>query len=100
MHVVELHSRGKGWHPDSSGAHGDEASDSGFGKIQAADSADMHRMGKKQQFRVCTAGTRFSPPSLTSPVAQLPRRVHLKLLSGCDDGLRFYPNVSGCHSIS
>jgi hypothetical protein len=56
MHAVELHSRGKGWHPDSSGAHGDEASDSGFGKIQAADSADMRRMGKKQQFRVCTGG--------------------------------------------
>lgn len=52
MHTIELHSRGKGWQADSPGTHGD---DSGFGKIQAADSADMHRMGKKQQFRVCTA---------------------------------------------
>ena len=60
MHTVELHSRGKGWQADSLGAHGDDTSDSGFGKIQAADSADMRRMGKKQQFRVCK--TRELPP--------------------------------------
>jgi hypothetical protein len=55
MHTIELHSRSKGWQTDSPGAHGNDASDSGFGKIEAADSADMRRMGKKQQFRVCTA---------------------------------------------
>jgi hypothetical protein len=55
MHAIELHSRGKGWRPDSPANPGDESSDAGFGQIQAADSADMRRMGKKQQFRVCTA---------------------------------------------
>ena len=55
MHAIELHSRCKGWQPDSPSTHGDESSASGLGKIQAADSADMRRMGKKQQFRVCTA---------------------------------------------
>jgi hypothetical protein len=61
MHAIELHSIGKGWHPDSPGAHGDEASDSGFGKLQAADTADMRRMGKKQQFRVCTDDEMSAP---------------------------------------
>lgn len=57
MHAIELHSRGKGWQPDSPDAHGDGTSDSDFGKITAADSADMRRMGKKQEFRVCITET-------------------------------------------
>lgn len=52
MQATELHSRGKGWTPESPGSHGDDVSDSEFGKMQAADSADMRRMGKKQEFRV------------------------------------------------
>lgn len=53
MESIELHSRGKGWTPQSPSSDGDNISDTAFGKIQAADSADMRRMGKKQQFRVC-----------------------------------------------
>lgn len=53
MEAIELHSRGKGWTPRSPSSDGDNISDSEFGKIQAADSADMRRMGKKQEFRVC-----------------------------------------------
>jgi len=52
MQAIELHSRGKGWTTQSPSIHGDDVSDSEFGKIQAADSADMRRMGKKQEFRV------------------------------------------------
>jgi hypothetical protein len=78
MHAIELHSRGKGWQPDSPSPHGDESSDSGLGKIQAADSADMRRMGKQQQFRVCTAVTTHPLISvLTKLIAQLPCRIHL-----------------------
>ena len=53
METIELHSRGKGWTPQSPSSDGDNISDTAFGKIQAADSADMRRMGKKQEFRVC-----------------------------------------------
>lgn len=52
MQAIELHSRGKGWTAQSPSGDGDNISDSEFGKIQAADSADMRRMGKKQEFRV------------------------------------------------
>jgi hypothetical protein len=54
METIELHSRGKGWTPQSPSSDGDKISDTEFGKIQAADSADMRRMGKKQEFRVCS----------------------------------------------
>lgn len=53
MKGVELHSRAMGSLPESPSSHGDELSESAFGKRQtAADSADMHRMGKKQELRV------------------------------------------------
>ena len=52
METIELHSRGKGWTPQSPSSDGDDVLDTEFGKIQAADSADMRRMGKKQEFRV------------------------------------------------
>lgn len=53
MEAIELHSRGKGWTPQSPSSDGDNTPHTTFGKIQAADSADMRRMGKKQEFRVC-----------------------------------------------
>lgn len=52
MHTVELHLRGKGWTPESPSSHGEDFCETEFGKMQAADSADMRRMGKKQEFRV------------------------------------------------
>jgi hypothetical protein len=52
MQSIELHSRGKGWTAQSPSSDGDNVSETEFGKIQAADSADMRRMGKKQEFRV------------------------------------------------
>lgn len=55
MRDFELHSRAVGCLPESPSSHGDELSDSAFGKIQAADSADMRRMGKKQEFRLRVA---------------------------------------------
>lgn len=53
MESIELHFRGEGWTLQSPSSDGDNISDTTFGKIQAADSADMRRMGKKQEFRVC-----------------------------------------------
>ena len=53
MEAIELHSRGKACTPQSPSSHVDNISDTEFGEIQAADSADMRRMGKKQEFRVC-----------------------------------------------
>lgn len=52
MQAIELHSRSKGWMPQSPSSNVDNVSETEFGKIQAADSADMRRMGKKQEFRV------------------------------------------------
>jgi hypothetical protein len=62
MQTIELHSRGKGWSPESPSSHGDdEVSDSEFGKMQAADASDMRRMGKKQEFRVSLIIAVFGP---------------------------------------
>lgn len=51
MQTVELQSRGKWWAPSNPSSDGDVPS--AYGKMQPADSADMRRMGKKQEFRVC-----------------------------------------------
>jgi hypothetical protein len=53
MEAIELHSRGKAWTPQSPSSDGDNTPHTAFGKIQAADSANMRRMGKKQELRVC-----------------------------------------------
>ena len=37
---------------------------------------------------------------LTKDTAQLPCRVHLQLLSGCNDGIRLYPDVRGHTTLS
>ena len=52
MKGFELHPRSISPSPKSPRSYGDELSDSACDKIQAADSADMRRMGKKQEFRV------------------------------------------------
>lgn len=53
MKGVQLHSRAMDSLSESPSSHGDKLSDSAVGKTQtAADSADMRRMGKKQELRV------------------------------------------------
>lgn len=52
MRSEKLQAKNKGWSSSSPSSDGDDLNFA-FGKIQPADSADMRRMGKKQEFRVC-----------------------------------------------
>lgn len=52
MQIIRLHSRSKGLEPGGPSSDGVESPSRPHGKMQAADLADMRRMGKKQEFRV------------------------------------------------
>lgn len=63
--------------------------------VSERDHADMHRLGKEQEFRVCYSyAIRCNLGLSTDDVlAELWRRDHKLVCSGCDDGFRVHSSV-------